>query len=152
MLKILQFDTLQAVEHGINGGVIGGAIVVGPDGKILGLDGKTLIFTTPAGTVTFSDKSGQGHTPAEVIAEIKAVHATLQPKFIKRQLWIIETTPTSGIVITGAGTANPIFGFGNVTVTGIVYNPPDGAAPRVISDNAHGKATADGYYIIVEPA
>jgi len=152
MLKILQFSALQEAEHVINGGIIGGRELVVIEGKVYGLDGKTLIFTTPAGTVTFSDKVGAGHTLAEVIAEIKAVHAGLQPKFVKKSLWVIETTPTNGVVITGAGTANPVFGFGAVTVTGTVYDVPGGTPPRLISDNFHGKATVDGYYILVEPA
>jgi len=159
MRKTLHAGSLRELEHALNGGIIGGKQVVDGYGLVHGLHGKTLIFTTPLGTTTFDDPTGAGLTYQQIDDQIKATGdpgpfplAGLLAKVVDRSLWIVELVPTNGIVMTGAGTANPIFGFGSATVTGVVYAAPDGSAPKLLSDNAHGKPTADGYYILVETA
>ena len=155
MLKILQLGALQEAEHIINGGIIGGRDVVVIEGRIHGLHGKTLDFAIPSGTVTFSDAPGAGLTYAQIAAAIKAVHAGLVPKFVKKYLWIIEAAPTNGVELDDTGTANPVFGFPTSvagSTVGTVYDVPGGTPPRLISNNFRAKGTADGYFVIVEPA
>jgi len=164
MRKLLNAGSLREMEHILNGGIRGGKQVVDGYGLVHGLHGKTLIFTNPTtllalGTTTFSDPTGAGLTYKQVNEQIQDTGnpgpfplAGILSKFIDRSLWIIQSTPTDGIVLEGTGTANPLFGFSDATITGTVYAAPDGSAPKLISDNAHGKPTADGYYILVETA
>jgi len=153
MLKILQFGNLRRVGFVLNGGIAGGKRVINSGGKVLGLNGKTLIFTTPAGTVTFSDTGGTGLSMADIIAEIVGTGGLsgLKPGFSDGYLNVIETTPTNGVVLAGTGTANAAFGFGKSTVTGLVYDPPGGSAPRMVG-GIQVRAQLDGYYVLVEPA
>lgn len=148
-LKILRFDDTNTAQHALNGGISGGAQITG--GRIMGLHGKTLIFNTPAGTVTFSDPTGAGLSPDDIQTQIQAVHAGLVAQFYRGYLRIIEATPTSGVVLDTDGTANVVFGFGNkVDTTGIVYAPYDGAAPRLLE--FRGSPRMDGFIAVVETA
>jgi len=151
MIKILQFGDLRRFDFVVNGGIAGGKKVTNANGKVLGLHGKTLIFTTPGGTATFSDAGGTGLSPADIIAEIVGSGGLsgLQPSFIDGYLNVIEATPSAGVVLAGTGTANASFGFGKAAVTGLVYNPYDGAAPRVLM-GPNARAQMDGYYTVVE--
>ena len=153
MIKILTFGDLRRVDFVLNGGISGGKKVISAGGKVVRLHGKTLIFTTPAGTVTFSDPGGAGLSMAEIIAAIVGAAGLggLNPSFIDGYLNIREATPSAGVVLAGTGTANAAFGFGKSTVTGTVYNPYDGAAPRLLM-GPFARAQMDGYYAVVEPA
>jgi len=159
MRKVLHAGSLREIEHIINGGICGGVKLVDGGGRVHGLHGKTLIFTTPLATATFSDPNGVGLTYKQVNEQLQDTGspgpfplAGILAKFVDRSLWLIETTPTNGIVMTGAGTANPIFGFGDATLTGVAYAAPDGSAPKLVSDNPTKKAPNDGYFIMVETA
>jgi hypothetical protein len=146
MLKILRFGDTDAAEHTLNGGIVSGKQM---SGKLLGLHGLTLIFGTPAGTVTFNDPTGEGLSVGDIKDQIVAVHATLTVQFYEGSLRIRDTDVSSAVVLDKDGTANAYFGFSKAKdISGTVYNPPDGAAPRLIDFSSSPRM--DGFVAVVE--
>jgi len=117
---------------------------------LYGLHGKTLIFTAPAVTVTFADASGSGLRIAEVMAQIIADSVdVLRCSLRDGILYVKQTTPTAGVVLGSAGTANAYFSIASgIVLTGTFYNPPDGAAPRLVSFADTG--IMDGFTLLTE--
>ena len=130
-----------------------GDILSGPLGEaapvvspmlLRGLHGKTLVFTTPATTVTFSDATQAGLSISAIALQIQtALTASHVVSAQERRLRIEKATP-GVIVLSGTGTANAQLGFGNTTITTVKYAAPDGAAPRLIS-----MVQADGQAFLV---
>lgn len=141
--QFIETVTLEQLAFIINGGVMGGVPVVSVGGKMMDLHGLTLIVNTV--TVTFSDPTGQGLTYAQVKSAIETAVSGSTVKFLDGRLAISHA---SGVTVGATGTANARFGFSNKNVSGVVYNPPDGAIPRVI--NVGGGARGDSYYAHVE--
>ena len=116
--------------------------------RIYGLHNLTLIFTAPAKTITFSDASGAGLLIKEILAAINngnVLKATIRDSV----LFVVQPTPSAGVVLGAAGTANQIMGIkAGVVVTGTFYNAPTGAAPRLISFQDTG--VMDGYTLVTE--
>lgn len=147
MLRIFRFGDTDSTEHFLNGGICGGRQL--PGGKILGLHGLTLIFNTPSATVTFSDPTGVGLSVQDIATQITTVASTLKVGYYNGYMRIIEISPSGGVVLDSAGTANTIFGFSAAAdTTGTVYAPPDGDAPRLV--DFESSARMDGFAIVVE--
>lgn len=150
-----KFQSLDALNVFLQGGIEVGSQLNLVNGKVHGLHGLTLVFTTPAGTVTFADADGLGLSLLDIITQINDDVATLKARSIndggQQRLVIIEVSPTGGVVLDGAtSTANQVFGFSESTVTGTFYNPPDGVAPRLIAtESSPGN---DSTVVIVEEA
>jgi hypothetical protein len=141
--RFIEASTLQSLEFILNGGVVGGVNVVNISGRMMDLHGKTLIVNSV--TVTFSDPTGQGLTYQQVKLAIEAVVAGTTVSFVDGRLAIRHAT---GVTVGGLGTANAVFGFPKVDTVGVVYAPPDGTAPRVLSIGAGAKG--DSYYAHLE--
>jgi hypothetical protein len=132
-VTLVKKESIEEAQVFLNGGLIGGDASQGIEGLI----GKTLIFTAPAaGTVTFA--LGSGSNPwklsfKEIKQQIEAAVGLsgLNVSSIRGALVIQEDTTTSGVAITGAGTANAILGFDSAGQTGRVINAPGGAAPKL---------------------
>jgi len=161
MIKTIHRANLIDLQNLFNGGIAGGRKVIGAGGKAIGLHGRTLTFNDPLiplnllGTVTFDDPSGVGLSSAEIITQLQTSGAPgptpldiYQPSFHDGTMRLIEITPTNGILLKGTGTANAIFGFGNTDILSQIYNPYDGAVPRLI--NLLPGAQMDSYYATVE--
>lgn len=111
-----QFDNGQEMMDYMNGVVQSKPL----GAKVTGLHGKTLIVTpvSTARTVTFSDASGAGLTPTEIVAQIEDENADLVGTVAVRNYR--HGTPPSyrltftedGDVVDKDGTANSILGFG----------------------------------------
>lgn len=147
-LHFFRFENSADVEHFLNGGITGGKEVV-RGGNVLGLDGLTLVFNAPAGTVTFSDPSGAGLSPQEIKTEVETTIATLKVTFKDGRIRFIHAALSSAVNLDLTGTANTLFGFSDATDTaGTRFNPFDGVAPRVLATEAN--PNADGWAILVE--
>lgn len=137
----------------LNGGLIGGVNLLQVGGARY-LHGLTLIFDSPSAmTVTFAASPASAQvalTVPEILEQIatqtlNAVGAKLRDG----QLELLEATPTAGVTITAAGTANAKLGFSTEQDTvGTVYNPPDGVPPRVLGVNP--STTADHVLVFIE--
>ena len=150
-LRLRSFQNLPEIDLFIRGGIRGGRALVK---AIYNLHGKTLIFTTPSVTVTFSDPTGEGLGPATVVAQIKAAAASLSPTLLDNCLSVEEVSPSAGVVLSKTGTANTLLGFSydtsGVAATGVVLAAPGGTAPALVSIGR--KATGDGYVVVVDEA
>jgi hypothetical protein len=137
-----------------------GGIKVGPPptrirNLVFGLHNLTLVFIQPAAlTVTFSDASNAGLSLTAILAAIKAAVAALDPKFKDGCLELVEATPTNGVSLNlQTSTALTVFGWSGEqdpgsTHTNVVYNPPDGAAPRYLDWT--GTNQGEGYLLLTE--
>lgn len=110
--------TSQEVTDRLNGAISFG--VIPKEGLKVGA--LTLIFTTPSETVTFSGSAGDMRTPAEILAQIKAVLTTARVTYRtattaggrgvgpgeSAQTLVIEDD--GGVALGSAGTANALFG------------------------------------------
>jgi hypothetical protein len=153
MLKFLEFDVIKDMECTLQGGIWGGRNIASQNkGRIPGLDGKTLIFTVPSLTITFSDTVGEGLTPQEIVMQIVTADHSIVPFWRDQNLHMVRAAwEGAGITLSWSGTANPIFGFSSATETaGTYYNGPSGELPRVLETN--NKSRLDGYYALVEIA
>lgn len=92
---------------------------------VMGLHGKTLILDIS--TITFSDPSGAGLSPAEIVAQINNVvadaaalrnYGRAQSPSPQVQLAIVK----AGTTIQPSGTANPILGFSTTTARQVGSN------------------------------
>lgn len=117
--------------------------------RIYGLHGLTLVFTAPAGTVTFSDATGQGLSPKDIMDEINTDVAALRATLRDGVLYVVQVTPSAGVVLDGAAsTARPVLKLPNGNLSGTFYNPPSGVAPRLISFADTG--VMDGFTLLTE--
>lgn len=131
MFDVKVFRSPAALKHYLNGGLQIGTLQE-PINSIHGwpnLVGKTLIFNTPAATVTFVDgdfaRPDNVATFKEVKTKVEATVAGVVLLLDNKTVWAVETNPTNGITIDKDGTANPILGLSpaadmaNVVHTGI---------------------------------
>ena len=149
-LRIHEFDNIRDVEFFLCGGIKGGRkLVLHTGGRVLGLHGLTLVFSSPAATVTFADASGEGLTLSDIIDQIVAAVPTLSVSWRDGVINLILSTPTAAVVLDSTGTANTLFGFSaSSDHAGHYFNGPSGVTPRFIQ--AQPKARFDGYYVVVE--
>ena len=142
-LRLRKFGSFEDLELFLRGGIQSGSVPnagpTSPLGVVYELNTKTLIFTTPATTVTFADTTNAGLSLRQIIDQINAngtFTATCVAKAVKGRIQIVQKTPAAGIVMTG-GTACAQLGF-PASESGTFYNPPSGAAPRMLSIETFG--------------
>lgn len=75
------------------------------------VDGLTLIFSTPAGTVTFSDNLSLFDIVEEINTALGSDVAHLQKRGPNGETVLFLWDDTTPVVLDEAGTANPYFGF-----------------------------------------
>jgi len=141
--KVHKFREITEMNTFFAGGIIGGNDISWFGQSIAGqgggakdapvLAGLTLIFTQPsAHTVTFvtgADPYGRLQF-SEIKSQIAAGVAGLTINAFAGRLVLVETTPTNGVTITSAGTANSVFGFDtNASTVGKIYGTPFGSTP-----------------------
>ena len=119
-------------------------------GKLRGLDGLTLNINTLV--VTFSDPTDEGLPltgGGSIKAAIEAVVTGVTATWADGKLTLAHAT---GVTLASSGTANNRFGFPDAgpSLVGVVHNPPDGAAPRVLFIG--GSPTGEGYSVTLELA
>ena len=147
-LHVKRFENSIDVEHFLNGGITGGKEVV-RGGNIMGLNGLTLVFNAPSGTVTFVDATGEGLSPQQVKTQVETDISTLKVSFRDYKMRVIVAALTSAVNLDITGSANSLFGFSNATDTvGTLYAPYDGTPPRVLATEAN--PNSDGWAILVE--
>jgi hypothetical protein len=155
-LRIREFQNGYDTELFLRGGIRGGKKVVNASGLVQNLHSKTLIFNTPSATVTFDESAGVagiggGLTCQEIAAQIVAVASGLSIGFRDGTLSIVETSPSAGVALDAAGTANAPFGFSGATDSvGVVIAVKGGTAPTL--EALVPKANNDGYVAVIDEA
>ncbi len=149
------FSDTNQMDFFLNGGVVGGVDVLkilrkgaAAGGlRLFGLDGLTIILT--GGTATFSDANDEGLTLVAIKAVIDAVTGNVVAEWRNGKLLLSD--PGGVTTVDKDGTANSVFGFSKDSDSvGTPVNPPDGAAPRIITIEAGPHA--DAFYVTVEEA
>lgn len=132
-LKIKKFRNVDEANHMLNGGLIGGDMKTG---GIDDLVGKTITFTSPVGTKTFTASTTQ-HTGrlsfADIKAQLEGAMATLRVVLIAGRIAFRHATPGT-VVSLGAVNESGRVPLGlpnNEAISGVVYAGPAGAAPKV---------------------
>lgn len=140
--RLRKFGSMEEAELFLRGSVASGPIKTAApsDTTVYGLNGLTLIFTNPSHTVTFSDTSMAGLSLSAIVAQITAVLGGSANVKIStdRRIIITETSPTTGVVLSNTSTALAKLGFDPAGVSGKVYAPPSGVAPRWLDINTFG--------------
>jgi hypothetical protein len=118
---IKQFNDVNALQDYLNGVVLGGPLPP----IVYGLDGLTLVIKPTQGqniTVTFSDTSNKGLSPANILAAVLGTSGMAGYASLVNHGYSNPKSPQ--LAITGAslqvlntGTANSILGFPATTTT-----------------------------------
>jgi len=133
--RVYQFDGLQEVEHFLNGGISGGRIPVEGVRKLVG---KTITFTSPADSCTFT--TGTGPDPdtlqfkdikTQMEAQISGLKVVL---FAQQTIGFILATPTAAAALGAtAEDARAILGLPRAGVVSgkLVLPSTDTGTPRL---------------------
>lgn len=144
--RTMHFQSSSLMDFALNGGVVGGRLVLAGASRLFDMHDQTLIINGT--TVTFDDSSGAGLTAAQLKAQIEDAVGGSLVSWVSGALGI---THASGVTVGSAGTSNRVFGFSATTDTvSTVYAPPDGVAPRILFIGA--SPGSEGYAVTVEEA
>lgn len=117
-LLVRKFAELSTVNNLLRGGIRGGRII---KQGVYGLDGETLVFTSPAVTVTFATTlpgEQQVLSRKEILDQINAVVGLVGwAKFVDNQLVIVDPAGAVAVVLS-SGTALAAFGFASTPASG----------------------------------
>ena len=131
-LKLLKFTNLEEANHLLNGGIIGANL---KDGAIDDLVGKTITFTAPAGTKTFTQGSKYPGRLSfdEIKSQLEAAVANLKVVMVNRRIAFRHAsgTPVTLAAVPSTDTARPLLGLSNAAIAGVTYAGPGGASPKV---------------------
>ncbi len=135
VLDIKKFSGLDSLSSFLKGRLRGTSDLV-KNTAALYLHGKTLIFATPAETVTFAASPAAAQVPltlAQVKTQIEAQTTGVSVGFVQGAIELYMTTPGT-LVLDKDGTANAYLGFSSVADSTVKpINPSGGAAPKFVS-------------------
>lgn len=146
MIKVQKFANIQELQLFLNGGLLGGNIGLG----IVGLVGKTMTFSAPAGTVTFvtASRYNDALTLVDIKTQIEAALNVANIKVISiyGRIGLVHPTAASAIVLDGTDQpAKALLGFNaNDPSTGKLYGVAIGTPPALVSITP----TIDNSYIV----
>jgi hypothetical protein len=135
-----RFADLDTLNVFLRGGIIGGTdfrpTATTQNSPVYGIAGKTLIFTTPAITVTFTTPGSGAQEGLTLKAILTQITAALGGNYIARafqgRITIIDKTAAAIVALNKTGTANAMLGFDTALVTtGKIYAAPGNAAPSL---------------------
>jgi hypothetical protein len=132
-----------------------GGVIAGNDLRAgaYGLDGKTLITSSPAAMVTFDTNPEGAQQPLTLKAIIDQINAVAglvgYAKAYEGRLKLEHPSGTTKVTL-GNGTANVLLGFKNGE-TGTIYAAPGGSAPALVSVDSM-QSTSGGYLVVTNEA
>ena len=142
-LKVYKFRDIMEMENFLRGGIMGGVNIAG---GVVGLVGKLLTFTAPAGSHTFvtANRYNDMLLLKDIKTQLEAAIANLKVYSIGGQIAFQHTTAASAVVLSANNEpAKSLLGFDQDTaVTGKLYGVVPGTPPAYINaymghDNAH---------------
>jgi hypothetical protein len=150
MVIVRKVSALDEVNLLLRGAVLGSVELLQASSALY-LHGKTLIFTSPVGeTVTFASSNSSAQTPLTLLAVLDQIAAQTTGVIARlrgSRLELVETTPSLGIAVSAAGTANAQLGFNaSVATSGKVYAAPGGSVPAFVS--LVPSPTGDSYVVV----
>jgi hypothetical protein len=134
MIVILKYATLAEANYKLKGGLIGGKATSSP---FEGLVGRTLTFSNPSGTCTFTQPSGKplGQLRfADVKQQLEAAIADLVVSTVNDMIAFHAASTGMPVSLSAADEpARTVLGFANnADLSGYYLNPPNGIVPRLI--------------------
>jgi hypothetical protein len=140
-LVIKKFSGLADLNAFTRGLLRGSSDLVKMPGSLY-LHGRTLIFATPAATVTFAASPAAAQVPltiAQVKAQIEAQTAAAVFVSFNQGALELRAAPAGVLVLDKDGTANALLGFDTVTDTTVTpLAAPGGGPPTFISVGPEG--------------
>lgn len=150
VLDIRKFSGVDALNTFIKGRLRGSVDLVRNPGALY-LHGKTLVFTTPAATVTFAASPAVAQvplTPALVKTQIEAQTTNGVLVSFFNGVLELRANPAGTLVLAKTGTANPLLGFDDTTDSTVKpLNPPGGSAPKYVGLEPEG---SPGTYLLIQ--
>jgi len=146
MIQVRKIGSIFELNLFLNGGLLSSRKI--GNLALYGLHGKTLEFTSPAGTVTFATPGSslqEGLTLKEIVTQINAIHSGYA-RMYKEALVLSGPSP---VVLDASSTALELLGFDKAGMTGVAYGKPGDAAPALISVAADEHA-ADTWVLVTE--
>jgi len=144
-LRVRKVAEQEELNTLLRGGITGGRKLLS---GIFGLDGVTLVFSSPAATVTFATTPSSSQvalSAKEILDQINAVGALSGYAHTDQagKLVIEDPAGATAVVLGNTGTANAALGFSDGGATGVVFGGPGSGAPEVIalSPDAQGSGT-----------
>ena len=137
-----RFSDIDTVNVFLRGGIIGGKdfrpTATTQNSPVYGIAGKTLIFTTPNATVTFTTPGSAQQEGLDLKAILAQITTALGGNYIARafqgRIAIIDKTAAVIVNLNSTGTANAMLGFDAALPTvGKIYAAPGNAAPALVS-------------------
>lgn len=133
MLVTVKFNSLAEANYWCAGAVVG---AVRPHGNFQNLVGKTITFTAPAGSCTFTQPTAD----AAGLMDFAAVQSQIQTAIANLKVLAngenIVFLNSSGAAVTLASANEPAraaLGLpNNAAIAGIVLNPPGGGVPTFV--------------------
>jgi len=141
---------LRELEIFLQGAIMAGVQI--PALGLFGLNGKTLIFSSPgAATVTFVTTPAGSQIPLEfkdIKSQIETAVPAVKALMYDRRLVLIEAAVGSGVTITKLGTSNSILGFDSAVADtiGKVIKPGPAVKPYFLQM----LPTDDGFVLLTE--
>ena len=127
--KIYKFKDIQDAQAFLNGALFGSpvfqnrgaAIVRAIVGKTINIAGTTVTFVAAASA---PDGDSSALLFKDIKAQVEATVATVRLFVSEGRIGIIQVTPTTGVTVTGTGTANSLLGF-DIAASSVskVYTP-----------------------------
>ncbi len=135
MIVILKFSTITEANNWMKGAINGGAP---PSGDFAGLVGKTITFTSPAGSCTFTQPAT---TPtglmkfADVKTQLEAAIAGLKVdcEGSKLVFYLSSGAAACALGAVNEGGRVPLGLPNNVALSGVLLDVPGGTAPALVS-------------------
>ncbi len=145
-LVVRKIGELEELNTYLRGGIIGGKNI---SRGIYGLNGLTLVFTTPVATVTLATTPANDQialSAKDILAQINAVIAGYA-KIDSSGKLVIENPAGGNVVMTATSTADTKLGFGKDGASGALHSKPGGAAPSLVDVSL--TSLGGGTYLLV---
>jgi len=135
MIVTQKFGTVLEANNWCRGGIDGG---IDPTSDFYGLVGKTITFSAPAGSCTFTQPATTTAGLmrfADVKAQLEAAIAGLKVDCAGKKLFFYQSSGAAACAMAAVneGGRVPLGLPNNVAVSGVLLNPPGGSAPALVS-------------------
>lgn len=135
MIVTIKFGTINEANNWCRGGIDGG---VDPTVNIAGLVGKTITFSAPAGSCTFTQPAttDSGFMRfADVKAQLETAISGLKVDCAGKKIFFYQSSGAAACALAAVneGGRVPLGLPNNEAVSGVFLNPPGGSVPALVS-------------------
>lgn len=125
LVKVYKFREIGELNDFLSGGIVGGDVARVSDQQpgLPNLVGKTVTFTKPVGSCTFTVGSVYPDylLPKDIKAQLEAAIPGLLVKFFGPKIVFVESTPSTGCVLAAGSYGGHAALIGTVDINGLAY-------------------------------